>query len=82
MGTLNMIVGALAFLIVGLIALAMPERLQRTSLRAYERSPVWLRPLYFPNYLRSRGYVIMARIIGVICILVAMTAVIVRFMAF
>ena len=76
MGTLGVIAGAAAFLTVGLIAIAVPGKIRDAALRAHDRSPVWLRELYFPAYLRSNWYVRVTKAGGVLCIIVAIAAVV------
>jgi len=58
------------FLVVGVLCLTKAEQLKQYLLRSIRDGTAAFNP--FPKYVKSKGYIVVTRIIGVICILIAL----------
>lgn len=55
-------------MVIGLLCLTQAKRIQRWAIKTREREDVRL----FNNYVKSNTYVVVTRVIGVVCILIAL----------
>jgi hypothetical protein len=61
----------LALLVVGVSLIRRPEAYQRWVLRMYDRKPHLQRLNPFLTWMRSRDYVVVLQLIGVLCLFIA-----------
>lgn len=77
MKTVGLIAGIIIFVTIGALAVAMPERFRDVAIRASENSRSFVRPLYFPAYVKSRYYLYAVRALGILSILIGIVVAIV-----
>ena len=80
MNTFGLLVGVSVFIAVGIIAIAVPEKIRGIAIRYAERSHSYIRPIYFAGFLKSQYYVPAIRIIGIISICCGLAVAIAHFL--
>ena len=56
-GALVSLVGAISFLVIGIILLVFPRRIQKGDMGTYENLPAFLKFFRSPDYIRSRRFI-------------------------